>query len=161
MTAVAIPNRTVRIRLASHRDLPHVGAIEARSFGDPWTPALFVSHLHGDVNHFIVAEVGEHIVGYAIAHAVAGEAELLNIAVDPANRGQSIGSALLDAIGAQCQGSGATEMCLDVRDSNTSARQLYESRGFVVVGRRPRYYRFPSEDAILMRVTLPFVRAKK
>jgi ribosomal-protein-alanine acetyltransferase len=31
---------------------------------------------------------------------------------------------------------------------------LYESRGFVEIGRRPRYFRNPVEEAVEMRVPL-------
>ncbi|MFC2620031.1 MAG: ribosomal-protein-alanine N-acetyltransferase, partial [Pauljensenia sp.] len=49
---------------------------------------------------------------------------------------------------------GAHEIFLDVRPSNAAAISLYESRGFVEIGRRPRYFRNPVEDAVEMRAPL-------
>jgi ribosomal-protein-alanine N-acetyltransferase len=44
---------------------------------------------------------------------------------------------------------------LEVRASNAVARRLYRSRGFQPVGRRPAYYRQPTEDALVLARGLP------
>jgi [ribosomal protein S18]-alanine N-acetyltransferase len=41
---------------------------------------------------------------------------------------------------------------LEVRADNPVAQGLYASRGFAVVGRRPRYYQPDGVDAIVMRL---------
>jgi ribosomal-protein-alanine N-acetyltransferase len=58
---------------------------------------------------------------------------------------------LLDAAIVAAEEHRAEALYLDVRESNVRARELYGSRGFVPVGRRRRYYRRPSEDAIVLR----------
>jgi ribosomal-protein-alanine N-acetyltransferase len=49
---------------------------------------------------------------------------------------------------------GARAVYLEVRESNLAARRLYAAEGFVPVGRRPRYYRRPTEDAIVLRAVI-------
>jgi ribosomal-protein-alanine N-acetyltransferase len=49
----------------------------------------------------------------------------------------------------------STSVFLEVRESNTAARTLYERAGFEQSGRRESYYTNPPEDAILYRFTLP------
>jgi len=49
---------------------------------------------------------------------------------------------------------GGREVFLEVRVSNLAARRLYEAAGFRVVGVRPRYYRRPVEDALVLRRAL-------
>jgi [ribosomal protein S18]-alanine N-acetyltransferase len=39
---------------------------------------------------------------------------------------------------------------LDVRDSNSRARQFYRSHGFEEIGKRRRFYQSPEEDGILL-----------
>ena len=49
---------------------------------------------------------------------------------------QGIGRALLTELEAELARRGASSLYLEVRESNTPARRLYEHNGFVVVGRR-------------------------
>lgn len=91
-------------------------------------------------------------MGYAIAVAVADEAEILNLAVHSAHRSAGIGGKLLDTMLAKLRESGAENVYLEVREANSSARKLYESRGFEEISRRRRYYRNPVEDALVLRL---------
>jgi ribosomal-protein-alanine N-acetyltransferase len=66
--------------------------------------------------------------------------------VAPANRRQGIARRLMETVIEQ----DGTNLFLEVRESNTSARKLYESLGLLVQGRRTHYYHDPPEDAIVM-----------
>jgi ribosomal-protein-alanine N-acetyltransferase len=61
---------------------------------------------------------------------------------------------LLDAALAVAGERAVRTVYLEVRASNDHARALYDSRGFVEVGRRKAYYRRPVEDAIVLRRVL-------
>ncbi|HET7041544.1 MAG TPA: ribosomal protein S18-alanine N-acetyltransferase, partial [Gemmatimonadales bacterium] len=99
-----------------------------------------------------VAEAGDGtLAGYTFCREIAGEAELLNLAVAPTARREGIGGRLLAAALAWADGRGARETFLEVRASNQAAIALYERVGFRAVGRRPDYYQHPAEDAILYR----------
>jgi ribosomal-protein-alanine N-acetyltransferase len=140
------------IRDATRADLGAIVAIERRSFSDAWTRGMFASSLTaGGAGVFVVANQDDSVVGYGMAQSVRDESELLNIAVSPDWRRHGIGSMLLDAIIERCRAAGALEMWLEVRASNSDARRLYETRGFVAVGVRKRYYDAPREDAIVLR----------
>ena len=91
------------------------------------------------------------VLGYVIAWFVLDEGEVANIAVAPAARGLGIGGCLLDATLAEARGREVAHLFLEVRESNTVARRLYASRGFIELGRRKRYYRHPVEDALVLR----------
>lgn len=146
---------SLTVRDAHSRDLAGIGAIERASFSDPWSRGMFEGHIvsdHGSA--FLVAEDAGVMVGYAITQTVRDEAELLNIAVDPARRKCGIGAFLLEAAIERCEAAGALEMWLEVRASNAGARSLYDRRGFVAVGLRKRYYHAPREDAIVLRAAV-------
>lgn len=147
---------TVSIREVARADIGAIVAIESASFGDPWTPGMFGSHLlSGGGNCFLVAEDNcGVVVGFAISRTVSDEAELLNIAVDPTCRKCGIGGRLLDVAVERSITAGALGMWLEVRASNVAARTLYEARGFAAVGLRKRYYEAPREDAIVLRTDL-------
>lgn len=97
-----------------------------------------------------VAEDGTGVVGFLFARVAVDEMEILNVAVAPAARERGAGSALLAAAVDHGRREHATRIFLEVRESNVRARRFYERRGFVVTGRRPRYYHHPEEDALVM-----------
>ena len=65
-------------------------------------------------------------------------------------RGLGLGRRLLDALLEAARVKGVEAVFLEVRESNVSARGLYERAGFKEVGRIPGYYRNPAEEAVRM-----------
>ena len=103
---------------------------------------------------FSVATAGAVVVGYVVAHHAADEGEILNLGVTPGHRRRGVGHELVRHVLGELACRTVKVAFLEVRESNTAARRLYESLGFVGVGRRRRYYRRPIEDAVILRVTL-------
>jgi len=129
--------------------------MERRCFSDPWSAAAFEELLGSPLGIGLVAERGPAVGGYLVARAVAGEGEILNLAVAPEMRRRGLGSALLAAGVTALEVAGVREVFLEVREQNRAAQQLYLGRGFRPVGLRARYYRNPVEDAIVLRLALP------
>ena len=148
-----------RVDLTRVADIPTIAAIERRAFSDPWSERSFHDVLaHSRMYFACIREDGDgytapHVVGYVVAWFAGGQGEIANLAVDETARGRGLGAALLSAALDEARRQGTEEVFLEVRSSNMRARQLYESRGFVEVGRRRRYYRRPVEDAIILRWT--------
>lgn len=143
-----------QVRAARPRDLPAVAAIEQASYGDPWSAGAFANLVDNPAVLFLVAEDGRTVAGYLVAWFAADEAEIGNLAVSAPARGRGIGARLLDTAIAEATRRGAVTVYLEVRESNAVARRLYTSRGFAEVGRRPRYYRHPVEDALVLALPL-------
>ncbi|HWA15521.1 MAG TPA: ribosomal protein S18-alanine N-acetyltransferase [Gemmatimonadales bacterium] len=143
-----------RIRPAELADADALARLERRCFSDPWSVAAFEELLPLSYVVSLVAEQGGKIGGYLIAREIAGEAEILNLAVDPDGRRGGLGRTLLEAGLAEVARRGATRVWLEVRESNAAARALYARRGFAAAGRRPRYYRAPVEDALVLSLDL-------
>jgi ribosomal-protein-alanine N-acetyltransferase len=129
-------------------------AIERRCFGDPWSETSFREALGSEWTFSLVAETSRGLAGYLIGRETAGSGEVLNLAVAPEFRQRGIGGALLDGGLAAFRRRGATEVFLEVRESNHSAQSLYLARGFRPVGQRASYYRNPREDALVLRLPL-------
>ena len=89
-----------------------------------------------------------------MARHLAPEWELENIVVAPAARRTGLGKRLLNALLSQARETNSAAVFLEVRESNTAARSLYEKTGFQLTGRRKAYYTNPQEDAVLYRLTL-------
>jgi ribosomal-protein-alanine N-acetyltransferase len=92
--------------------------------------------------------------GFALGQVVAGEAELLTIAVAPGERRQGLGRRLLDLFLMECAARGASAVYLEVAAGNAAALGLYRSAGFSPAGRRRAYYHAPdgtATDALILR----------
>ena len=144
------------LRPAAESDIADVVAMERACYSDPWPASSFAALPTNDRVCFMVARdsVTNALLGFVIAWHVETEGELANLAVAPEQRRTGIGRALLDAVTTDALGRGTSEFYLEVRESNSAARQLYGAAGFEEVGRRKRYYKRPEEDALILRRTL-------
>ncbi|HVG39507.1 MAG TPA: ribosomal protein S18-alanine N-acetyltransferase [Pyrinomonadaceae bacterium] len=90
------------------------------------------------------------IKGFAAARLFSDQMHINNIGVRPEYQRCGIGRALLRAALTTAYRAGARVAHLEVRPSNAGAIALYARHQFRVVGRRPKYYVEPPEDALLM-----------
>lgn len=121
-------------------DLPEVMLIEQKCYDFPWSEELLRNCLKVGYHALVLREEG-CVRAYAFASSGAGESHILNICVDPEFRGQGYAKTLLKQCIATVMIHGAKVMFLEVRESNRGAISLYESMGFVEIGRRDNYYR--------------------
>ena len=129
-----------------------VCCLEEAIFSDPWSPGSLLSSFESPHSVFLAAtDEGGELLGYAVMYCIAGEAEILNIAVSPAARRRGIGSALMEEMLRRGESAGCELFFLEARESNSAAIALYEKYSFRAVGRRKRYYTRPTEDAIEMQ----------
>ncbi len=139
------------IRVMTQQDMEWVMAIEAEQFTSPWPAKEFQYELNENpFAHLLVDEREGTIVGYADWWLMYEQAQIANLAVDPAYLRMHIADDLMkrvihDAISAECE-----NLSLEVRVSNAAAINLYEKHGFIRVNTRKKYYSDPCEDAYLM-----------
>ncbi len=77
---------------------------------------------------------------------------ILNIAVDRDCRRRGVGTSLMEGIEERFRHMDASQVTLEVRESNATARSFYKRRGFNEIGRVKAYY--PDEDAVIMSKNL-------
>jgi len=127
--------------------------VHATSFDHPWAAADIAELLASPGGFGLsIADAGE-VQAFILMRAVAGEAEILTLAVDPRARRQGLARTLVEAGALMAQTSGAETVFLEVADDNAGAIALYSGAGFGRVGARRGYY--PREtgavDALVMR----------
>lgn len=131
--------------------VPQIAVLETRCFADPWSEGSVSSELDNPLSLWLVAERNGQVLGYIGSQTVLDEADVMNVAVDPDQRRQGIGKALLQALAARLRQNGVVAVTLEARPSNEPAVRLYLQEGFRQVGRRKNYYHNPTEDALILR----------
>ena len=146
---------TLAVRPLTREDLPAVLEIERQGYSHPWSEAVFLDCFKDTYRLWALCQDTE-LVGYAVVAYLVDEAHLLNLCVHPGVRGRGAGRQLLRFLLAQAGREGMAQVILEVRESNSVARQLYASEGFSEVGLRRDYYPAPvgREDARVLSLRL-------
>ena len=142
------------IRKMTLQDAPAIADLEKLCFSDPWSEKSIASEVNNPLSYWLVAEENGEIAGYVGSQSVLDAADMMNLAVNPDYRCKGIGKALVDALTQHLMENNVIALLLEVRVSNSPAIALYEKLGFVQVGRRPKYYHNPREDALILRKEL-------
>jgi ribosomal-protein-alanine N-acetyltransferase len=123
---------------------------------DPCSSERFAVISEAQGYRVLVLEEAGSILAFAVLSTAATDVTLQNIAVQIDRRRCGLGNRLLQAALESARGRGELRCLLEVRRSNTGARQLYASAGFRVDGVRKNYYPTQGgrEDALLMSLEL-------
>lgn len=136
-------------------DVNAVMQIELRAYEFPWTEGNLRDCIKSNY-YCCVCRLDDRYIGYGVMSISAGEAQILNICVDPAMQGQGLGRRLLRHLIATAGKKSADTLFLEVRASNQAASSLYSSMGFNEVGQRQSYYPAKNgrEDAMVLALAL-------
>lgn len=134
------------------KDVEAVIRLEKLCFPTRWTREQFLLGLERGAFRIHGIWMLRTLVAYAAFSLIAGEMELLNIAVHPLHRRKGLGRRLLGHVLGICRRERAEEAFLEVRRSNLPAIDLYGKFGFMQVGVRKRYYPDNNEDALLYKL---------
>jgi len=99
---------------------------------------------------YLVARAVERVVGFGGIWLMVDEAHITTFGVHPEWRRRGVGRQLLLALAQLSVEMRAARMTLEVRAGNQAAQELYRRFGFIVAGRRARYYTDDGEDALVM-----------
>jgi ribosomal-protein-alanine N-acetyltransferase len=138
-------------------DAAVLAALHKSAFPTPWDEAAICELLAGSgAFAFFTSD------GFVLARAVAGEAEILTLAVAPPARGRGLGRALLQSAAGHAASLGAASIFLEVGADNPAALMLYASLGFDQVGQRKGYYAsHGAGDAWVLKAQLPLPPGRK
>ena len=147
------------IRNAREDDLEEIIQIQSKAPEvAQWTAGDYANLAADPLGLLLVAELDREsspaLAGFAAFHHVADEAELRNIAVDPAHRRQGVGRELVAEGRRRLLELRVRRIFLEVRASNIAAQRLYFSAGFRLHSRRKDYYDDPLEDGLVLSLAL-------
>ena len=136
----------------------HIGDmadIERLCFSQPWSINALADEVNNPLAVYRVCENSEgRVLGYIGTRIIHDECYITNVAVHPDFRRRGVASRLLSALIFWAKSKGLSMMTLEVRESNEGAIAFYEKNGFVIMGKRKKYYELPTEDALLMTMML-------
>lgn len=142
-----------RYILAGPEHLDDICCIESSCFKKPWSKKSIEEMLGNSSAIAVIAVIDNETAGYVGAYIGGDVLYINNIGVLPAFRRKGIAKALLNTLFRYAAEYGAVEATLEVRQSNTAARNLYGCCGFAEAGIRKSYYTEPEEDAVIMNLT--------
>lgn len=131
-----------------------IAELEKACFSDPWSERSIALELENELSLWLVYEENGAVLGYIGSQSVPPESDMMNLAVLPEARKQGVAKALVSELMRLLHSRGMESLTLEVRVSNAPAIGLYTKFGFMQIGRRPRYYVNPTEDALIMRKEL-------
>ncbi|WNZ26213.1 ribosomal protein S18-alanine N-acetyltransferase [Leptolyngbya sp. NK1-12] len=143
--------------------LPEAVELDQRCLGGLWTKAGYQREIDSPNSDLLVLQSvdapglsegsldnGKPLIGLACTWAIADEAHITLLAVDPAYRKQGLGQLLLYTLLVLAWRRGLEWATLEVRISNQTAIALYQKFGFEAVGQRRSYYQDTGEDALIL-----------
>jgi ribosomal-protein-alanine N-acetyltransferase len=144
------------------RDCAEVSALHGVRFSRAWGAGEFHSLLSQEpVFGFVARQTNallkKPLPGFVLARHVAGEAEILTIAVNPKLGRAGLGWRLMQAAMREAHSRGGETVFLEVDSGNQAALGLYRKLGFDKVGERRAYYVDEKGDrssALVMRRVL-------
>ena len=144
----------LRIRPATPDDVPAIMALEKSAItAAHWSPEQYQAVFSSASRVALIAEENASVQGFLIARCGI-EWEIENVVVAEPALKHGVGTQLVGKLLDLARGHRVETVLLEVRETNTAARALYEKFHFVENGRRRKYYRDPEEDAILYTIRL-------
>lgn len=134
------------------KHLPALAELEKQCFHAPWSEKMLREELGGGI--FLVAEQDGEVQGYVGCQTVLDEGYITNVAVSSDFRRRGAARRLIAELIARAKEKGLAFVTLEVRESNAPAIALYTGAGFAPVGKRKNFYSNPTENAVLMTISL-------
>jgi ribosomal-protein-alanine N-acetyltransferase len=143
------------IDFCTQDDLDEICSIETACFSAPVDRRV----IEGDLRNlgeivYVKALLRCAIAGYGVLGRSESVAHLLNLAVLPEFRRMGVAWQLALALGEIADAWGCGRIRLEVRSSNSGAREFYAKLGFAYMSRTRGYYS-NGEDAIILVARLP------
>ncbi len=126
-------------------------------YGEAWSSRDLASTLSLPGVRGRIFSAQNNPAGFCLSYHLPDAAEILMVAVSPAQRRQGIAKCLIDDAVALAMDARKKLLFLEVREGNAAARALYHAHGFTIIGRRKAYYKGRDgilRDAVTLRLPL-------
>ena len=153
-----------KVKLFEEKELDQVVRINWSCLPENHDDSFFLELYYNYPKTFVVATVGDKVVGYMMCRMETGFSELrlgiarkghiVSVAVLPEYRNKGVGNTLIGKALENMKEYNVKECYLEVRSSNSTAINLYKKNGFKYVKTIDAYYK-DGESAYVMARTIP------
>ena len=129
--------------------------LDQKSLNGLWSKSQWERELN-DPKRFclgIIELETKKLLGLCSSWLVIDELHITFIAVDPMNQRKGIGKLLLTDLIKRSKSLQINQIFLEVKQNNEPAKALYNSMGFKIVGKRPKFYQDGSDALLLNKET--------
>lgn len=144
----------VALRALDESLLDQLMDLECRNLPNPWPRILMISEFEKKISRTTGAFINDKLAGYLFAHVITDECHILNLCVDEPFRRKGIGTLMLNQVLDEAREAGVSRAWLEVRESNSAARELYKGLGFKEHSIRKAYYSDNRENAVVLELNL-------
>ncbi len=145
----------VVIRRAQISDFDVICSNEKKSYPFPWSNNMLQESINGKYICFVML-FDKKVIGHLICQNILDEIHLHNVCVLPEYQGKGLGQQWLEYLSQYSKNIKAKTILLEVRESNSAAKALYEKMTYREIGFRKNYYKITNglENAIVMKAIL-------
>lgn len=138
------------LKKLTKEDVDGLYEVSSLSLKETWSLGSIEQELSNKFARYIVCKDGDKVIGFIGAWLIASEGQITNLAVHPDYRKKGIGKKLMKSLISSLKEEGCNAITLEVRESNTVAKNLYKNLGFLSEGIRKNFYEDNKEDANIM-----------
>lgn len=138
------------LKKLTKEDVDGLYEVSSLSLKETWSLGSIAQELSNKFARYIVCKDGDKVIGFIGAWLIASEGQITNLAVHPDYRKKGIGKKLMKSLISSLKEEGCNAITLEVRESNTVAKNLYKNLGFLSEGIRKNFYEDNKEDANIM-----------
>lgn len=146
---MCVSNENITVRILQPDEFSLAAELESLTLEEAWS-AEAISETVAANGCYVGAFQNETFLGHGGFTFAADEGYITNIAVSSAARRKGIGTAIIQELLEKAVQQNLSFLSLEVRESNAAAIKLYEKCGFTVRGVRPKFYKNPTENAVIM-----------
>lgn len=138
----------VMFRALASGDAPFAAEIERQCLDTAWSENQIAETLNNENAFYTVALCDGVICGIGSIYCIAGDGQILNVAVLKEYRKKGIAVGIMNSLFDFAIEKGCENITLEVAENNLSAISLYQKCGYTVIARRKGFYK--GVDALIM-----------
>lgn len=139
---------SITFRALKRGDECFAADVERQCLDTAWSEKQIAETLESENAFYAVALCDGQICGIGSIYCVAGDGQILNLAVLNRFRKKGIAKGIMDLLFKHALENGCESITLEVAENNAAAISLYTKCGYSVIARRKGFYK--GIDALIM-----------